>query len=172
MRANLDLIPRARVISGRDQASECVVLRDPQVVDAANWCPAARVAQDHAVALREIRHPDSRVGLRCACGAELTLDGEHRYAVQPRAVGPDDCAVAPEPDVRDLALGDPARLVDKQSLVKARRRRDLAESALAPAPACLSRATGRWKCWVSMECGRIGISCGPRTVTMSPAQYP
>lgn len=137
MRAGLDLIPWARVVSARDQAGKAVVLPDRQVVDTANWRPPARVAQDHAVVLGEVCHPDSRLSLGYAGGAEFTLDGEHRCTVQPRAVGPDYCAVAPEPDVRDPAFGDPARFVDKQCLVKARGRRDLTESALAPAPRVL-----------------------------------
>ena len=37
-------------------------------------------------------------------------------------------------------------------------------------PTCLSRASGRWNCTAVIECGRRGVSCGSRTVTISPAQ--
>jgi len=37
-------------------------------------------------------------------------------------------------------------------------------------PTCLSRASGRWNCTTFIEWGRSGVSCGSRTVTISPAQ--
>lgn len=100
----LDLIPWAGVNCGCDDVGECLILGNRQVVDAADWCPAASVTQDHPLIVREVLHADRLLSLLDADVFEMTPQQEHRDAVQLWRVGPDHRAVAPEPHVSDGAL--------------------------------------------------------------------
>src|SRR5215469_8519682 len=78
--------------------------------------------------------PHDLLDLRDASQSQLSLQHQHRDAVELGRGRPDYEAVAPEPNICDGALGDPSGLVDQQALVEASGGREGMKSALSPAP--------------------------------------
>src|SRR5215469_7764043 len=78
--------------------------------------------------------PHDLLDLRDATQSQLSLQHQHRDAVELGRGRPDHGAVAPEPNICDGALGNPSGLVDQQAFVEATGRREIMKSALSPAP--------------------------------------
>src|ERR1700739_2448808 len=76
---------------------------------------------------------ESRLSLRDAARRQLASQDQHRDSIEVGSLRPDDGAVAPEADVGDSALGNPAGLVDQQAIVKTGSLSELMKSALSPA---------------------------------------
>src|SRR6185437_13504 len=78
----LDLTPWAVVNGGCDDAGECLVLGDREVVDPADRCPAARVAQDHPVVAGEVLTRCSVTYVTVRDGRSSPIPGPLRQAMQ------------------------------------------------------------------------------------------